>query len=194
MKTTKKPLIIFAIISLVFAIAFSVIRYKIINEKYPQKIINRYDIGETMIYKDYAFDIVQTKMMKYWDFKKEYNYKDTYGLEVYVDENETHVFILTMSITNLKNEESPMPFCGYFSLQTNSGYSTNLDLLMMKNFFYNEDMSQIVDDLMPYESRTIIIPYTIDAHYLDVYDGVILNQDSFSYVISLYPEKNYFDL
>lgn len=187
----KKFYFIPIVITILFLVTYSIIKYVDINKKYPQKEICEFKVGQVISYCGYDFCAKSAEMNGYWGFKEKYNYEDTIGIEPFVEENKTHILLVRITIKNTSNEEKPMPPVYYFTLQNDSGYSTNLDYYLFKAF-YNYDLKILQEPLRAKESREITLTYSIDAKYLNNFDGILLNKEDFCLVISLYPKKNYY--
>ena len=161
-----------------------------INNKYPQRKLNEYDVGETLEYEGYSFCIGNAELYEYYDFKDEYNYKDVSGIEVYLEENDTHIVVIDLKVKNTSSDTQSIPPIYYFTLQSVPGaYSTCFNLDVMR-YLYTDDLAFLEETIEPDEEINILLPFTVDAAYLPFYDGITLSIEDFMYVISIYPEKN----
>lgn len=161
-----------------------------VNSKYPAKVTCQYYLGDIIDFEPYNICVSNAEIYKYWDFKEKYNYVDVSGVEEYVNENKTHIFLITLQITNSSRVSTKMPPISNFALQSYSGFSSNMDLYMLYSF-HNNDIRFLEDELKPNETREVVLLYSIDAQYLSFYDSDMLQKSDFVYVFTLYPVKNY---
>ena len=162
-----------------------------VNKKYPSKTLNKYNIGESFEYESYEFCIKDAEIYKYWDFKEKFDYTDTCGMEPLVEENDTHILLVYLKIKNVSSDTLEMPPVMYFTLQSIPGaisYNFNYSVL---NELYDNDLSLLSKELSSGETVEVILPFSLDATYISFYDGSMLYENDFQFVVSLYPEKNY---
>ncbi|MBQ3257336.1 MAG: hypothetical protein IJA67_07985 [Oscillospiraceae bacterium] len=190
MKTVK----IISICAVIALLILGCISFISVNNKYPPKELNEYKIGESLEYEGYSFCVYGAELYKYYDFKDKYNYVDVARIEVYLEENDTHMLMVNLKVKNITDEALPVPPVFYFTLQSIPGAYSSVGNLDVMRFLYNDDLTFLDGTLEPDEEIDILIPFSVDAAYLSFYKDNQLNIEDFMFVISLYPEKNYFDL
>lgn len=119
---------------------------------------------------------------------------DIARIEVYLEENDTHMLMVNLNVKNITDKTQPVPpilYCPQMSIPGAYSSVGNLDVM---RFLYNDDLTFLDGTLEPDEEIDILIPFSVDAAYLSFYKDNQLNIEDFMYVISLYPEKNYFVL
>ena len=179
------------IISLFVLLGIGIFFYLRVNSKYPQKEYREYKVGDEIDYQSYCFCVTDAQMYRFMDFKDRYHYIDDIGQTKLVGKYDTNVLVMSMRITNPTDRELPMPPIVYFTLEgKEDAYSTNCDMYIYGSL-YNYDYSLLQDPIPPGGSVEVLIPFSIDAVFLSIYDGNVLNVKDFIYVISLYPTKNY---
>ena len=164
-----------------------------VNSMYPQKEYRKYRVGDAIDFQSYRFCVTDAQMFRFMDFKDRYHYIDDIGQTKLVGKYDTNVLVISMRITNPTDREMPMPPIVYFTLEAkDDAYSTNCDMYIYGSL-YNYDYSLLQNPIPPGESVEVLIPFSIDAVFLSIYDGNVLDIKDFIYVISLYPTKNYIE-
>ncbi len=169
------------------------ISYIHVNQKYPGPSIHVCRMNEELTVQGYRFRVMEAQMLRFDKFVDQYGDPRDYGVGVYADEYDTHFLLIRISVDNVTDETKEMPPILYFTLQSpKGGFSTNCDLPAMLHL-YEDNLDFLNGELRPGESVEALVPFSIDANLLSIYDNGLKLED-FIYVITQYPEKNYYTL
>ncbi len=179
MKKSRRFIYVIAGIFLIFIVGVFIIRYVMVNQKYPEAIYEKYNIGDTLVY-----DGCDVLVKDYAILDKE----EASDLGYYLDDDVDYKILkCTMEVTNNSDSEKSPEL--YYVEAESSVWHNGVDLEVIHNA--NEATESLRPTLHSGETTTVTVVFVMYKFQFSNARWKRIDSDNLYLIFSLYPTKKY---
>jgi len=184
MKQKNKNYIIIGLVLILVSVCF--MRFRYINNKYPEASLEKFDLNETFDYEGVQLSVEESKLVNDEELKT----INTSAEDPFIGEEKKAIFVKVKFKNN--SEETKTIEAYNFEVESLSWHN-GLSLELFKEVNKEDDASPVVE-LKPGEEKALILPYSMIERHFDEKTWEILKDRTFYLTLELYPVKRCVEL